>query len=325
MLRSLSFASLLALFVVSEAASAAELVVTLAPQVEVADRNFSLGEVAQIQGEDAPAMQALRGLRVGQLGLSGRELRLTRLEIARYVERHLPPSIERVQWRGAEATAVRMNTVRMEPQAVVEYAQAKLRAYLEAQYTNLDLRPTTRLDALRIPAGEATFSASVRGGPKPQRRMRVDVELHSTNQLLRVIPVWFEVRAYANALTLARDIAVDEVLRTDDMEYRQVDVAAADGDVLVLAGDVVGQRMRRAARSGTALSRAMVGVVPAVVRQDDVEVEVRAGAVLIESRGTALSDGRYGDLVAVRIAGAELLRGRVVGAKRLALNLQEER
>ena len=80
MLRSLSSAGLLALFVVSEAACAAELVVTLASQVEVAGRNFSLGEVAQIQGEDAPAMQALRDLRVGQLGLAGRELLLTRLE-----------------------------------------------------------------------------------------------------------------------------------------------------------------------------------------------------------------------------------------------------
>lgn len=325
MLRSLSSAGLLALFVVSEAACAAEFVVTLASQVEVAGRSFSLGEVAQIQGEDAPAMQALRDLRVGQLGLAGRELLLTRLEIARYVERHLPPSVERLRWRGAEATAVRMMTVRIEPQAVIEYAQAKLRTHLETEYTALDLHPTTRLDALRIPAGETTFAASVPGGPKPQRRMRVDVELRSANQLLRVVPVWFEVRAYANALALARDIAVDEVLRADDMEHRQVDVAAADGDVLVLAEDVIGQRMRRTARLGTTLSRAMVGVVPAVVRQDDVVVEVRAGAVLIESRGTALSGGRYGDLIAVRIAGAELLRGRVVGAKRLALNLLEER
>jgi flagella basal body P-ring formation protein FlgA len=48
-------------------------------------------------------------------------------------------------------------------------------------------------------------------------------------------------------------------------------------------------------------------------------VEVRSGAVVIESHGKALADGRTGDMVPVRLSGAELLRGRVVGAKRLAL------
>lgn len=58
---------------------------------------------------------------------------------------------------------------------------------------------------------------------------------------------------------------------------------------------------------------------PAVARQDEVTVELRSGPVLIESRGTALADGRVGELVPVRTQGAGAVRARVVGSKRVSL------
>jgi hypothetical protein len=56
-----------------------------------------------------------------------------------------------------------------------------------------------------------------------------------------------------------------------------------------------------------------------VARGDEVIVETRSGSVVIESRGTALADGRAGQDIAVRVNGAGTLRARVTAPGRLAL------
>jgi flagella basal body P-ring formation protein FlgA len=220
---------------------------------------------------------------------------------------------------------VRMATVRMEPQVLVEHALARLRAHLEPSYSDVEMRVSSRLDVLRVPVGEIVLAAHVMAGATPQRRMRVDVELRTGPDFLRTVPIWFEVRAHAPGWVLSRDVPAGQVLRVEDVERRQIDVAHADGKVIAPATDLVGLRLRRAARAGTTLSAAMLDSVPVVSRQEDVTIEVRAGDVVIESRGTALSEGRAGDLVPVSVSGGDLLRARVVGPRRLKLNLEEKR
>lgn len=239
-------------------AQAAQARVTLRAQALVPAAEFRLGDVAEVEAEDETAAAALRALPAGRAGAG--PIRLARWELQRHVARHLPTGIDAVDWQGAGAVSVQLQTQALDPRLLVVRAEAALRAQLEPQLGELVLRPLGRLDAPRIPQGEPVLQARLpAGSERPRKRMQVFVDVLLEGRVLRSVPLWFEVQA-----------------------------------------------------SG-------LDAPPAVARQDEVTVELHSGAVVIESRGTALADGRVGELVPVRTQGAEPVRARVVGSKRVAL------
>lgn len=310
-----------ALFATCQAAFAGQLLVTLKTHAEVQVREVKLHDVALIEGGDVAALDALQSLQVGQVPANGRPVPLTRAELARHVARQLPHGVTKVEWQGSEAVQVQLQVIRVDAKVLIDRAAADLRAALAESFDDVQLRIASRPDALRLPAGDLVLHTHL---PKdaaalPQRRMRVDVDVRVAGVLVRTLPLWFEVQAHAPRWVALRDLPAGEALSAGDFERRTVDVAKAGSPDVDLPSDVAGWRLSKAMRLGSVLSSTDIEETPWVRRQDDVTVEVRSAGVVIESRGTALADGRVGDVVAVRISGAELVRGRVVGPKRLAL------
>ncbi|HWH82079.1 MAG TPA: flagellar basal body P-ring formation chaperone FlgA [Burkholderiaceae bacterium] len=301
-------------------ACAAPARIALKAQAESATRVLRLGDIAEVSCADAAAAQALATLVVGQLGSAAAPSRFERAELARYAARHLPPGVAGVEWSGADAVSVQLRTVRIEPDRLVARAAADLRAHLQANYTDVEVLPAGRIEALRLPAGELALAThlAAAGALQPNRHMRVDVDLLIDGERLRTVPLWFDVRAHADGWTVVKDLPAGHVLTPDDVARARVDVAALNGAAPPSA-ELVGLRLRRTLHAGTALSAAALEDTPLVARGDDVTLELRSGGVVVESRATALGDGRAGQEVRVRVTGSETLRGRVIGAGRLAL------
>jgi flagella basal body P-ring formation protein FlgA len=311
--------TLMPMLLAAACARAEVAVVTLKPRAVVATAEFKLADVADVDAADEASAEALRGLVVGRIGGGAMGTRLTRWELSRYVGRHLPAGTTQVEWRGADTVSAQLETVRLDPARIVERAASELRTALERHHQSVSVKLASRMDAIRFPVAEPALRVRLPSETdgRAQRRMRVDVDLVAGDTLLRTLPLWFEVQAHAECWVALRDLPAAHVLQGEDVERRVIDVARQGVDPA--SGEVAGGRLRKAVKAGSALAAGTVEPMPLVLRQDDVIVEVRSGAVVIESHGKALADGRTGDMVPVRLSGAELLRGRVVGAKRLAL------
>ena len=244
-------------------AVAATATVALKAQAEVEGRVFRLGEVAEISCSDAELARMMAAAEVGRMAMIGRPAQFHREELQRYLAHRLPEGLEQLSWTGAQLVSVQMKTVRLEPELVLERAAADLRAHLQDAYAGVEVRPTSRVDALRLPAGELTFRTRLPRGDlqSASSRVRVEVDVLVSGETVRTLPLWFDVR---------------------------VQEPESGSSTWVSPGD-------------------------------EVAVEVRAGAVMVESTGTALASGGMGQQVQVRIPGATTVRGRVVGPKRLAL------
>jgi flagellar basal body P-ring formation protein FlgA len=304
----------------SGTANATVLAVTLAPEAQVEARIFTLGEVARVESDSPQASQALRRLAVGTLDRSGNRLLLTREQLARLVRREWPHGAQRVDWHGADAVTVRMHTVQVDPQTLIDIAVNALRSRLEREFSDVELGVASRPGALRVPPVDIDFKARLVDAAAPQRRMRVDVELRSGERLLHSVTLRFDVRAHAAGWLLRRDVDRGQVLGEADVERGRVDAARLGLVSAAAAADSpLGLRTQRGLRAGTPLAARLLEVPPMVARDDDVAVELRSGDVLIESRGIALADGRPGTLLPVRLPGPRLLRARVIGPKRVTL------
>lgn len=292
-------------------------VVTLKARADVPRKEIRLGDVAEVALDDEEGADLLRRAEVGRVDAVAGVTRLSRAALARQLEKHQPAGVLRIEWRGADMVQATLASARLDAAQVVAAAESALRQELELSHGDVQLQPVSGPDAVRVPPGPTTLKARVAPGAaaQPQRRMRVEVDVRSEGRLVGVVPVWFDVHAQAARWVLRRDLPAGHVLQAEDLERRDVDVAGVSAS----PEDPTGQRLRRAVRAGSVLPASAVEDLPWVSRQDEVTVEVRSGSVIVESRGIALADGRAGDWVAVRIPGAELLRGRVIGPKRLAI------
>ena len=245
-------------------AQAATATVALKPIAEVASPALRLGDIATVSSTDSAAAEALSSLQVGRVTTAVGGTRFERAELARYAQRHLPEGITAIEWTGAQAVSVQMQTVRLEGDELIARGASELRAHLQQTHADVEVRAASRVDALRLPAGQVTLQARLPNDAqaRPGRHMAVEVDVLVDGEKQRTVPLWFEVRAQG--------------------------LTASEAGRLVARGD-------------------------------EVIVETRSGSVVIESRGTALGDGRAGQDIAVRVNGAGSLRARITAPARLAL------
>lgn len=297
-------------------ASAATASVKLRPQAEAADRDVRLSEIAKVASEDADVARALNELVVARIAMVGRPTRVLRSELARYVHAHRPWGTTTVEWQGAEAVSIQIRAVRVEPQQIIDRAAGDLKAALERGGASIDVRPVSHVDVLRLPPGEVSITTRLPAGDgevlQPSRRMRVEIEVAQRGEALRRLPLWFEVRALAPGWVARGDLQPGHPLGSADLQQGTVDRAQLAGDTVVDVQEAVGMRLRRPLRGGEAIRRSLLEPMPAVTRGSAVSVQVKAGPVTVGANGVALADGSTGQLVPVRVSGAQVLRGRVV-------------
>ncbi len=146
----------------------------------------------------------------------------------------------------------------------------------------LDLRP-------RLPEGSLPSSFTV----------PVDVWVDGT----KAATGWVRVEVFRGrpAVVLTRDIRRGEVIGLDDVGVR---TARSDATTLSEPQQVVGKRLRRSLRAGTALRRQDLEAVPVVSRGDVVRLVARVGGVTASTLGKALGSAGIGEVLQVENLGS---------------------
>lgn len=118
--------------------------------------------------------------------------------------------------------------------------------------------------------------------------------------------VTVQIRVQRPAVVATRPLRKGKILRPADLQIESRDLSALPTDWIADVASVVGQRIRRGVSPGVPLRSLWIEAAPLVVRGQVVPVRLVHGALLIETRGRARSDGRAGDRI--RVARGEGLR-----------------
>jgi flagella basal body P-ring formation protein FlgA len=149
------------------------------------------------------------------------------------------------------------------------------------------------------------------------RRMCVWVQRRRAGGSAGSVPVWFSVKAFRSVLVTQRSRNAREALGADDLAVEERDVAAFSDIPLALDTDLARIRMRRAVSTGHVLLKSDLEEMPPVLEGQEVVVEVKRGAVAIETRAVALREARLGEPVVLRNPTShETYTAQVVGAGR---------
>jgi flagella basal body P-ring formation protein FlgA len=134
------------------------------------------------------------------------------------------------------------------------------------------------------------------------------------------VPIWFSVKAYRPVLISQRNRGARDAVDASDFTVEERDVAPLSSVPLAVDTDVTRMRARRSIASGRVVVKEDLEEMPQVLRGQEVTVQVRHGAVEIETSAVALREARLGEPVTLQNPSSHMnYAARVVGQARVAV------
>lgn len=278
---------------------AAGATVTVNAESTVAGPQITLGELAEISGDDEGLVQALRELKLGNAPSPGNRLLLTadmfggRLANAgldlQGVSWNIPPMIS----IAAAGQAISGETLRS---LAAEAIKRQLGAGGNADVT---IAADGADRDVFVPLGQATFKVELPQGVRFGTPTTANVVVSVEQKLYTTVSLRFNVKLYKNVLVAGRNIAVAEIIGTDNIRLERRDVSRASG-YLTDTDKVLGLRTRRALPAGTVLSEAALEKPPILKQGAVVTILAKLGDITVSASGKALQAGSEGAVIRVQ-------------------------
>lgn len=172
-----------------------------------------------------------------------------------------------------------------------------------------------------LPAGVLKLDVGTIAGRWPRARAGVPVKLMVDGRVVRVLTAWIELTDMRSVLTYAETATAKSQVESLHLVAGAVDMTCCAGASAPDAASLEGQRVRRAVRAGEPVMLSDFEPMPDVAERQQVAIEVVRGPVRLTTIGTALADGRIGQIIAVRPdASEQVVWARVSAKKKVILD-----
>jgi len=296
------------------AAHAAPLPLQLKAEALVAGPRIQLADVVQADG-------TLPSLDLGAAPLPGYSARLARAELERMLRSRGMQGQFTVA--GADAVRIERRAQAADSNALVETALQHLRRHLEHSLASTGTPAgSARIELHMVGAAPEVQLAQGRVEWRPQAlpadfalrsRMQVTVDAWVDGAYQRSVSVPFQVSAWAPALVATRALPAGAAPGCESLAVQQVDLATLDGATAGTDCARLQGRLKRALPAGTPLAAAWMQRPAAVAQGDNIALRLQQGAIELESRAVALSDGEVGQRIDVRpTASQQAVRAEII-------------
>lgn len=295
------FAQRLGLIILSTQISAVHashaLEIQLREQVQVIGRYYTLGELAQVQGNDLKLVQRAERIRIGRTPRVGSNGQLTRETIVNRVERAIPMLTNNVLWKGAQLSLVQSAAVKYERQKYIGSAQRFLSGWLAQHVDDYAIRATGIHKDIELPPGAVRLIPSIGPKQKISKRMCVWLDVQVNDKHYRTLQVWFEVSAMSTVIEAIRELPAGAAVHPGSVRHAVADIAKVSGSPLQGLEELTGQRLTRKLSRGEVITSELLEPLPLVNKGQKVQVQASVGNVSLTVQGRALEDGYRGDRI----------------------------
>lgn len=275
--------------------------VSLKSLVLVRERQIALRDVADVTGGDAQAVAQLGSIHLGRAPRLGYTEDLSLEEIRRLVRARSGESSEAIVWEGSRTVKIETAAVRYDARRIVEVATDHVRRALpQGRYERVEIQPGDAAPAVYLPAGEVSLKVRDIAASKLARsRVAVWVDVSLDGEFYRSVIIPLRLELFGPALVARKSLPRGHLATPEEFEFRQLDLALLPAEA-VAPESALHRRLSRALAAGDVLLETSLEERLAVGAGDAVTLQLRNGAVQIESQAQALSAGAVGQIVKVR-------------------------
>ncbi|HZP80538.1 MAG TPA: flagellar basal body P-ring formation chaperone FlgA [Chthonomonadaceae bacterium] len=271
--------------------------VTVWANAEVSGRTFTLGEIADITGEDKALVAQLAAVEIGVSPLPTYARRLTpgditvRLRAAHLDSKRVqvlaPPSI-RVLRTGRAVGSDEIT------QAALAAAQSAIKDLPDAT-----LEPIGNGGGATLPAGKVQIVAGAYRGRPEQGTLFVPVSLMVDGKPAQTVEVALRVRRKATVVVANRLLSPHDILSAEDVSLTTVELPPGFTQPVTDLKEAIGKRAARRILANTPIPASALETPPAIAANDRITIEYAFGSVRITAPGLARQSGAIGDTIRI--------------------------
>jgi flagella basal body P-ring formation protein FlgA len=196
----------------------------------------------------------------------------------------------------------------------LQAAQRVLAQELAAHEGRFEFEPRGTYRDLVVQAEDRAALQARMASTSVSPNMVVWVEVSSGTQLVRRLPVSFQVRWFKAALVAKHRIQAKTALGPDLFALQEVDVAKFGGRCVDSIAHLAGKRLKRELDADAVLGQNQMEDRPPVETGARIEVAARVGRVIVQRTAIAERDGWRGQRIGARVVDTdERLNVEVVG------------
>lgn len=266
--------------------------------VEVKGPMLTLGDLAEITGDDSARMDALKGIRLGSAPRPGETAVLTKETLGMRLA-SVGDAFSDVTWLMPQETSVTTEFQYLSGQSLTECALEAVKHQLGTS-EDITIETVNQPPDAKLPIGFLTLKAEVPHTIRYNGPTFVKVLAYVDNQLVETEQVKLNAKLYKNVVVAAKAMMSHEVFTAESIRLERMDISRIPGNSLTDAAQVIGLSAKKDLTPGTVLNRAFLEKPVLIKNGDMVTIIARIGGIEISAPGQAMQDGTQDKIIRVK-------------------------
>jgi flagella basal body P-ring formation protein FlgA len=274
--------------------------VTISEQAKIDGAVMTLGDLAQINGDNTERVQSLRQLKLGAAPLPGSSFVLTK-DVINMRLGATGADLSGIDWQIPNNVTVIGNSQLISGQLLIDKAVTTIRSQVGADIgiDNLTISPVGQVQDVVAPPGDVVLNASLLYGIHYNMPTTVIASVNINGRAYNKVGLRFDVKLYRQVAVAARTIDAGEIVSDDCVRYERMDSGRLAAGFVTDKSKIIGLMTRRQVTPGTVITDSMVNRPAIVKRGSMVTLLARMGNMEVTTAGQAMQDGCEGQLIRV--------------------------
>lgn len=288
--------------------------IVVSPESKIEGEFITLGQIAEISGDDAPWVNSLRQIKLGNAPPPGSSTVLTK-DILNMRLAAAGSDFSGIVWKIPDAITVTTNCQSISGQAVIRKGIAAIQQQIGDSVTSEDMSivPIGSVQDIAAPIGNVVLTPSLPYGIHYNVPTIVTVGVSVNEQPISKVNLKFNIKLYRQVAVANSQIGVGEILTVDNVRYERMDVGKLETGYFTDLNKVLGLAARRSFSPGMVIMDSSVSKPVLVKRGSTVNIVAYIGDMTVTAVGQAMQDGSEGQLIRVQNSNSmKIITGKVV-------------
>ncbi|MBP2627201.1 MAG: flagella basal body P-ring formation protein FlgA [Firmicutes bacterium] len=308
MLSKVCYFLLIQLLLVLNVAFAEGITIVIAPEAKIEGSFITLGQIAEISGDDAAWVNSLRLLKIGSAPSLGSSLVLSK-ELLHMRLAATGSDFSGIVWKTPETVIVTRDSQIISGQALLEKSIAMIEQQtgLRVSSGDLSIMPISGVQDVITPAGTIGVTTALPYGIHYNIPTNVTAIVSVNGQIFTKLVLKMDVKLYKQVAVVTGQVSPGEMLTTEKVGYERKDIGRLGAGYFTDINKVIGLVARRTLIPSIVLTDSMLAKPLLIKRGNMVNIIARTGNIEITVPGLAMQDGSVGQLIKVQNIGSTKL------------------
>ncbi len=278
----------------------------LLPQSSVINKDeYTLGEIAQIEGENILFLDKLTEIYIGRSPLPGRKLTVTKsLILSRLRSKGI--NIKYLIFPGFDTTVIQRAALKISGSDIEQVVLKHIRDTNK----NLDLKPRllAKTRDIYLPRGQVSYVVSSIGKYKKEGGYRnYDVEFSINAKPVRKISVRTYLKIYKEVYVARDTIKREQLIEESDLLKIRRNIDRMPREYVTDKEKIIGKISKRTINPSETINVNTVTTPPMVKSGDRIQIVYETPFLRLSAPGISLSKGRKGERIPVKNSDSKLV------------------